>query len=148
MVAYRPIRPEDCQFINRWIEADPWHKDTPGMLDFFMAKGCAILSDFQGPVMVVRFDENLEAKRVTIHIQFGTVSRLRIAKVLLEGFRSILRAFKDFGFVEAVFTSINPSLIGFCKKLGFEPRNGVYSYLLQDQSPASKPSEDLSCVKS
>ena len=131
-INYRPVRAEDGPLIDFWIQQDFWHKDKPAMLEFFMKPGCAILEDRQGPVMVVRFDDD-PPKKVIIHIQFGAVSKFRIAKTLLGGFSSILSAFKDFGVEEAIFTSVNPELIAVCKKLGFKQvKEGVYCYALQN----------------
>lgn len=144
MVNYRPVRPEDCQIINRWIEADPWHRGKAGMLDFFMKQGCAVLEDNRGAVMVVRFDDDLSTMTVTVHIQFGDASRLRIARTLQEGFRIILRALSDCGMKDIRFESANPVLIAFCKRLGFEHRNGVSYYRLQGQSfPGSQESPSV-----
>lgn len=147
MINYRPVNPDDGPLIDYWIQNDYWHRDKPAMLEFFMKPGCAILEDRQGPVMVVRFDDD-PPKKVIIHIQFGTVGKYRIAKTLFGGFSSILAAFKDFGVEEAIFTSVNPELVALCNKLGFKKvSEDAYCYQLTNDVSLSSRKESC-CVPS
>lgn len=137
MITFGPICEMDSPMIALWIAADPWHRNKPSILQFFTSPRCLMFEDTKGPVFVVRFEDN--GKVVTIHIQFGNVSKFRTAKALIEGFQKILPALEDAGYSEFRFESDNPSLTAFCKKLGFQTRNGLQCYSLASANPAATP---------
>lgn len=126
MIRLTETTPQDIQQVKEWIAADPWHRDDP--LNQFperMITGNGLLSfciqDDEGPVCYVKLTE--DGGLVRCAIQFGPeseISRKRVSKALTEAGVPAMKIFaKEAGYTGLIFESVNPELIAFAKKFGF-----------------------------
>jgi hypothetical protein len=120
---FRELTTTDVPMLDKWIEADPVHRDTLP-LSFWQSPGAFIISDTCGDVMLVRphvpLDKDYEAR---LYVQFAPIEEvvpIRAAKAILKAFPIIEQAIKKSGMTEIVFDSSNESLIALmCTKFGF-----------------------------
>ena len=136
MIKITDTTPQDVEQIQEWLDADPWHRDEVRNDPNFMVTGQGLQSfcvqDEKGPVFFIRFDA--EGELVRVAIQFppeSLVSRQRIALGLKYGAVSAVKIFgTKHGFKGAVFESVNPELIAFMNRFGFESA-GNNDYVLR-----------------
>ncbi len=117
---------DDLEQITEWLNADSWHKDDPLNKPELMITGNGLLafclSDDEGPLAYVKLTEEGDLNRISI--QFApenVVSKRRLAVGLVEAGIPAMKIFaQENGYKGLVFESINPSLIAFGRKQGFE----------------------------
>jgi hypothetical protein len=152
MVAFNPVTESDLPQIGDWIDAEPSHagKFTP---EFFFRGGkacifCTKVEDASGPVMYLRINREirdgiLHEGVVRILPQFApsaVVSRLRVARVLGEGFPLLAAGLKKTNNIHGfIFDSVSVPAIQFMSRhFGFAQSDGdKYSLVLETPAPTS-----------
>lgn len=125
MVQITETTPQDVEQIREWLMADAWHRDDPRNNPDLMITGYGLLSfclqDNKGPVAYFKLTEDGDLCRIAI--QFAPeeiVSKRRLIVALAKAGIPLMEAFaKERGYKGLVFESVNPSLIGFGSKVGF-----------------------------
>jgi len=126
MLNLSPTTQEDIKQITEWLNADPWHKDDPRNIPELMTTGNGLLSfclrDDEGTLAYFKLTE--KGEMCEIAIQFApeeVVSKRRLVVGLIEVGIPAMKIFAEQrGYKGLVFESVNPSLIAFGKKQGFE----------------------------
>jgi len=116
--------------IQTWIQADPFHRDSPKNQAEALLTGKGLLTfrivDEIGDVMFVRLDA--EQNMVRWSAQFGPqeeVSKRRVIGALLKAaIPAVLKFSQDKGYKGVVYESVNPPLIQFMNKQGFKSVGG------------------------
>jgi hypothetical protein len=142
MIDITETRPSDVEQIREWLAADPWHKADPKNMPEFMVTGngllCYCVQDEVGPICYVKLTDNGDGL-VRCAVQFGPeeeVSKKRVALGLKIGMIPSARMFAAMlGFKGLIYESVNPALIEFCKKMGFDRSMGGddYAMLFEDK---------------
>jgi len=140
MLNLSPTTQEDIKQITEWLNADPWHKDDPRNIPELMTTGNGLLSfclrDDEGPLVYIKLTE--EGNYVRIAMQFapeGVVSKRRLVIGLVDAGIPAMKLFAEQrGYRGLIFESVNPSLIAFGKKQGFNDEgNNDYSMIFGEQ---------------
>lgn len=128
MLKYRHPTAEDIPKLNKWVAADPVHKDTMKGSDFVLEaddkgnvpKGiqCIEVRDEKGVVFYLRFRNAL-----VVETQFPPTTdrreKVRIARALKEALAFFMGTSKGLGYHAMFFNSMSDTLIQFFEKLGF-----------------------------
>ena len=135
MITIRNIELSDKELLEKSLQEDEFHKDTP--VEFFYEPGtvCSVYSDEAGIVLFTRGKAvEVNNKRVIrLDIQFlDNYAARRNLKVMLAGFTRLLDNAKDNGFNAMVFESTHPLLRNFCiKRLGFAQVPDFHNWLVK-----------------
>jgi len=120
MLKFRKTTEADRKKLEKWIAADPDHKDR-GNPEFWLPQDPAehiqtfAVQDEQGEVFYVRGENCLR-----LHIQFAPASeKRRLAKAISEFSDTISRSAKKLKYTEIIFESVFAPLIRFLEKRGF-----------------------------
>lgn len=111
LVKFRAVSEADRLEIDKWIAADPGHKDVLTSKTFLIPIGqCSLyaLEDEQGTVMYTRWE--VEGPSLRVRIQFGP-DRKRVISALREGFPQVREDAKKRGFKSITFDSKSPALV-------------------------------------
>jgi len=126
MLNLSPTTQEDIKQITEWLNADPWHKDDTRNVPELMVTGNGLLSfclqDDEGPLVYIKLTEKNDMAEIAM--QFAPeeiVSKHRLVIGLVKAGIPAMKIFAEQrGYKGLVFESVNPSLIAFGKKQGFE----------------------------
>jgi hypothetical protein len=141
MIELRPTTPEHLLHIRAWIAVDPWHKDDLSWQPEELLTGRGLLAfclaDNDGPLVYIRLDEDKEM--VHIAMQFGpesVVSKRRlIVGLVQEGIPAMVKFAKEKGYKGLIFESVNPALIAFGNRQGFNPASGNdYALMFEEKN--------------
>lgn len=124
MIILRASTVEDVELIQRWTDADEYHKGQNNPAWWLTGQGLLsfALVDEQGPLCFVRLD--LNESMVRLNTQFAPVvevGKIRLVRGMLKCMEIITKTAKEKGARGLVFSSTSPTLIAFMKhKYGFE----------------------------
>lgn len=121
MVTFRALRESDRPLLEAAIANEPFHRVWLKS-DFFFHPLCmtVIGSDDYGPILFLRMRP--EGGTVHMFAQFICFDRLRSAKAICEGFKTVKSRLKAAGLKTIIIDTTSPSLARLCqKRLGFIP---------------------------
>jgi len=114
-VPIRLLNESDRPQVEEWVRAEPTHPNNT--FEWYSEAGtkAVVVEDEEGPVLVAKFTPCLR-----MDTDFSKSSPERIRQAIVSGLQDMEAQAKAQGFKEIVFESSSPSLIAFCKKLGYE----------------------------
>ncbi len=114
---------DDLERISSWTERDEYHKENNCPSWWLTGNGALSfrLDDAEGPVIYIRIDEGEMYRLNCQFAPYDVVSKRRLIAGVMGIFPWLVYYSKSKGAKGMVFSSANPQLVRFMKKLGFEP---------------------------
>jgi len=133
MVRFSPSTSEDADRIQKWADADPYHRGQKNPEWWLTGNGLLSfrLDDRRGPLVYVKIVE--DDKQCRIHCQFAPVeevSKRRLALGMIRAFPVVTDYLKKQGIESVSFNTISDSLGLFFMSQGFVPEDNC-DYVLR-----------------
>lgn len=128
-----PTTREDLPLVQSWLDADTWHRDNLANRADYMLTGfgllCYQVQDDRGTVFFIRLEQDSKNEDlIRVVAQFAPEAEVSKRRVIAGLIKAFLPASKKFaankGYAGLIFESVNPSLISFMSKFGFQAVGG------------------------